>query len=57
MIFTKIIVKELQSMENKNPTQGGHPILKREQLHHYQERGVNHIIDNHKSALFLEMGL
>lgn len=32
-------------------------MLNRENLHEYQEHSVKHIIDNHASALFLEMGL
>lgn len=32
-------------------------MLQRNQLHSYQERGVNHIIDNEFCALFLDMGL
>jgi len=36
---------------NKNPTQGGCPMLKREQLHKYQERAVKHILTIPKSKL------
>ena len=32
-------------------------MLKRDQLHKYQEAGVHHIIENTHSGLFLEMGL
>lgn len=32
-------------------------MLKREDLHKYQNTGVNHIIDNNYCALFLDMGL
>lgn len=32
-------------------------MLKRDNLHDYQERGVSHIIDNEYCALFLDMGL
>lgn len=32
-------------------------MLDRSDLHEYQERGVNHIIDNEYCALFLDMGL
>lgn len=32
-------------------------MLSRDNLHHYQERGVSHIIDKYKVALFLDMGL
>lgn len=32
-------------------------MLKRDNLHDYQERGVGHIIDNEYCALFLDMGL
>lgn len=32
-------------------------MLQRNQLHSYQERGVNHILDNEFCALFLECGL
>lgn len=32
-------------------------MLKRDNLHDYQVRGVNHIIDNEYCALFLDMGL
>lgn len=32
-------------------------MLQRNQLHSYQERGVNHILDNEFCALFLDMGL
>jgi len=42
---------------SKNLTQGGRPILKKEQLHKYQERAVEHILTIPKSALFLDMGL
>ncbi len=42
---------------NKNLTQGGRPILNINNLHEYQKRAVNHILDIPKSALFLDMGL
>ena len=32
-------------------------MLQRNQLHSYQNRGVQHIIDNQFCALFLDMGL
>lgn len=32
-------------------------MLKRDNLHDYQERGVSHIVDNEYCALFLDMGL
>ena len=44
-------------MMNKNLTQGGRPILKISNLHPYQNRAVQHILDIPKSALFLDMGL
>ena len=30
-------------------------MLDRNNLHHYQERGVEHIIEKHKCALFLDL--
>jgi len=42
---------------NKNPTQGGRPILRKEHLHGYQLKAVKHILTIPKSALFLDMGL
>ena len=42
---------------SKNSTQGGRPILKKDMLHEYQNRAVQHILDIPKSALFLDMGL
>ena len=44
-------------MFDKNSTQGGRPILKRSDLHAYQNRAVQFVKDNHGSALFLDMGL
>ena len=41
----------------KNLTQGGSPILKRSNLHEYQNRAVDFIIDKNNVALFLDMGL
>lgn len=32
-------------------------MLNRSNLHHYQERAVSHIIEKHKCALFLDLGL
>ena len=52
--FTKIM--ERINM-NKNSTQGGRPILNVSNLHAYQRRAVQHILDKPKSALFLDMGL
>ncbi len=42
---------------NKNLTQGGRPILKVENLHAYQKRAVDFIINKRDVALFLDMGL
>ena len=44
-------------MTDKNLTQGGSPILKRSNLHAYQNRAVQFIKDRWSSALFLDMGL
>ena len=44
-------------IETKNPTQGGSPVLRKSALHNYQLRAIQHIVDTHKCALFLEMGL
>jgi hypothetical protein len=41
----------------KKPTQGGQPILTREDHRDYQVKGVQFIKDNKGSALFLDMGL
>ena len=57
MASIKIIVRELLNMESKNLIQGGRPILKRSDLHGYQDRAVQFVKDNHGSALFLDMGL
>ena len=40
-----------------NSTQGGRPILKRSNLHGYQNRAVQFIKDKHGAALFLDLGL
>ena len=42
---------------NKNLTQGGRPILRKEDLHMYQNKAVEHILNVPKSAQFLDMGL
>ncbi len=42
---------------NKNLTQGGRPILNANNLHAYQHRAVDFILESPEVALFLDMGL